>query len=85
MIIIRRGLYNCILQALLRQSLMNLGAGVKQGSLICKLEIRGPGARREGGGDQRPGLPGSWNPSEVRAIRNNEWPILEEEGNPVAT
>lgn len=78
-------LYNCIWQALRRQSLMNLGAGVRLGSFICKLEIRGPEARREGGGDQRPGLPGSWSPSEVRVIRNNEFPILEEEGSPAAT
>lgn len=42
-------------------------------------------ARREGSGDQRPGLPGSWSPSEVRAIRNNESPILGEEGSPAAT
>lgn len=51
------GLYNCILQALRSQSLMNLGTGVRSGSFICKLEIRGPEARREGGWDQRPSLP----------------------------
>lgn len=80
-----RALYNCILQALRRQPLMRLGAGVRPDSFICKLEIRGSEVRREGSGDQRPGLPGCWSPSEVRAIRNNESPILEEEGSPAAT
>lgn len=79
------GLYNCVLQALRRQSLMNLGAGVRPGSFICELEIRGPEARREGSWDQRPGLPGSWSLSEVRAIRNNDSPIVEAEGSPAAT
>lgn len=79
------GLYNCVLQALRRRSLMNLGAGVRTGSFICKLEIRGPEARREGSWDQRPGLPSSWSLSEVRAIRNNDSPILEAEGSLAAT
>lgn len=50
-------------------------------SASWKSEAQRPGERAAGIRGQA-SLPGSWSPAEVRAIRNNDSPIQEEEGSP---